>query len=86
MYAFPNPVRPNEVAAGVMIAGLPPQADVTVLGLTGAFVRRLEERDADGGLRWDLRDEQGRDVPSGVYLVRVTSGGQAALTKIAVIR
>ncbi|HYE57689.1 MAG TPA: T9SS type A sorting domain-containing protein, partial [Rhodothermales bacterium] len=86
VYAFPNPVRPHEVAAGVMIGGLPPQADVTVLGLTGAFVRRLEERDADGGLRWDLRDAQGRDVPSGVYLVRVTSGGQAALTKIAVLR
>ncbi len=86
VYAFPNPVRAGTAAAGVMIAGLPAVADVVVLGPSGVLLRRLEERDADGGVRWDLQDGGGRDVPSGVYLIRVVSEGHSALVKVAVVR
>ncbi|MGI9174770.1 MAG: hypothetical protein ACR2GR_05585 [Rhodothermales bacterium] len=50
-------------------------------------MKRLEERDCDGGIAWDLRDEQGSPVPSGIYLVRVEAPGErAVLRKAAVIR
>lgn len=86
-YVFPNPVRPSEAPDGAMVAGLPAEADVTVLSVDGQRLRRLEERDGDGGTRWDLRDEAGRDVPSGVYLVRIaTPDGKATFVRVAVIR
>ncbi|MBE2185521.1 MAG: T9SS type A sorting domain-containing protein, partial [Rhodothermales bacterium] len=86
-YVFPNPVRPSEAPDGAMIAGLPAEADVTVLSVEGQRLRTLEERDGDGGTRWDLRDDAGRDVPSGVYLVRIaTTDGKATFVRVAVIR
>lgn len=86
-YVFPNPVRPSEAPDGAMVAGLPAEADVTVLSVDGQRLRQLGERDGDGGTRWDLRDEAGRDVPSGVYLVRIaTPDGKATFVRVAVIR
>ncbi|NKN80561.1 hypothetical protein HF633_12375, partial [Weissella cibaria] len=51
------------------------------------FIRLLEETDGDGGVAWDLNDDGGRPVPSGIYLVRVEAPGHApVLRKAAVIR
>ncbi len=78
---YPNPFRAarNNVSIGVTFAHLTPRATVTVFTLGGEKVRVLTEAtqgtDAgDGGLRWDLKNEQGQDVRSGVYLYRVTGG------------
>jgi len=37
-------------------------------------------------LLWDHRDQSGRSATSGVYLVRVTAGGEAAVARVVVIR
>ena len=87
VYVFPNPCRTSVHAERVMVAGLPPEATVRILSAGGTPVTTLEERDGDGGLAWDLRDESGRPVPSGIYLVRVEAPGErAVLHKAAVIR
>ena len=39
-----------------------------------------------GGLEWDLRDDGGRGVPSGLYWVRVVSGGSVAKRAVSVVR
>ena len=76
-----------EHAERMMVAGLPAEATVQILSAQGTPVKALEERDGDGGIAWDLRDEQGVPVPSGVYLVRVEAPGErAVLRKAAVIR
>ncbi len=84
--AFPNPARPAESPDGVMIAGLPPVAELVILSPEGRMIRRLDETDGDGGVRWDLKDESGADVPSGVYLVRVRANGRLATVRVAVLR
>ena len=86
-YVFPNPVRLSDTPEGAMVAGLPREADVTVLSVDGRMIRRLQERDGDGGVRWDVRDDAGRAVPSGVYLVRITMpDGPSRLVRVAVLR
>ena len=37
-------------------------------------------------LPWNHRDQSGRPATSGVYLVRVTAGGEAAVARVVVIR
>jgi hypothetical protein len=87
VYLFPNPYREGVHRARLMIAGLPAEATVRVFSLQGGIVRVLEETDGDGGVAWDLRDEAGRAVPSGVYLIRVEAPGQKPVVrKAALIR
>ena len=87
VYVFPNPCRTSEHAERIMVAGLPSEATVQIFSAQGTPVKTLEERDGDGGIAWDLRNEQGSPVPSGVYLVRVEAPGErAVLRKAAVIR
>lgn len=84
--AYPNPVRAATSPEGVMIAGLPAKASITILSPDGVLLRTLDETDADGGARWDLKDRAGIDVPSGVYLVRVTAGAESRFVRVAVLR
>lgn len=87
VYVFPNPCEVDRHGNRIMIAGLTPEATVRVLSATGVLVTVLEERDGDGGVVWDLTDQGGRLVPSGVYLIRVETDGQPpVLHKAAVIR
>ncbi|MCH7977138.1 MAG: hypothetical protein IIC18_11395, partial [Bacteroidetes bacterium] len=58
-----------------------------VYALDGAHVRSLEEFDGDGGTPWDLTDDNGEQVPSGIYLIRIETDGQdPVITKVAIIR
>ncbi len=87
VYVFPNPYEEGRHPPRVMIAGLPPEATVRILSVQGGFIRRLEETDGDGGVAWDLTDDGGRPVPSGIYLIRVEAPGRApVLRKAAVVR
>ena len=87
VYVFPNPYREAEHQPRIVVAGLPPEATINIYSVQGEPVRRLEERDGDGGIAWDLTDEEGRLVPSGIYLVRVEAPDQKpALRKAAIIR
>jgi hypothetical protein len=84
---FPNPFRADRHERRVMIAGLPAEATMRIVSAGGQFVRVLEERDGDGGRAWNLRDEQGRPAPAGIYFVRINADNiDPVLRKLAVIR
>lgn len=56
-----------------------------VLDLTGRCVRQLCARTFSGGsheIRWDGRGDEGRLLPSGVYLVRIEAGGDRATRRL----
>jgi hypothetical protein len=86
VYVYPNPFNRSTHSNGVVIAGLPSDARVEVFTLDGTRVRELTETEGTGGLTWDGLDAWGRDVPSGMYLIRVEDqGGVVVLRKAAVI-
>lgn len=86
-YVYPNPVRVQAGETSLMLAELPDEVSVLILSADGGLVRRIEDRSLLGGISWDLRDESGRDVPSGVYTIRVTTpGGESVLLKAAILR
>ncbi|MDX2283558.1 MAG: S8 family serine peptidase [Bacteroidia bacterium] len=72
VFAYPNPVRSNEVVQGMRFANLTRQATVEVFTVSGRRVTTLEERDGDGGLEWNLLDEGGRRIKPGIYVYRVS--------------
>jgi hypothetical protein len=62
--AWPNPAGPNDAAIVFADAGAGTQ--ITLYDLEGERVRTLEGA-VGGGIRWDLRHDNGGIVPSGVY-------------------
>ena len=62
---------------------------VDLFDVRGARIRRLTEGVMDHGdtrLQWDGRDEHGRPVATGVYLVRVTTPEESGSLKLIFIR
>jgi hypothetical protein len=88
VYVYPNPYHAGRHAERrVTVAGLPAEASVQVLSTQGTLVRELDERGSDGGLDWNLTDQNGETVPAGVYLIRVNAPeSDPVLKKAAVVR
>jgi hypothetical protein len=80
----PNPVRvETRILAPARIGAVEnTRSTILIVDLSGRVVRRF---DAVGpsGILWDTRDDAGRSVPAGLYLVR--SGGGAS-TRAVVLR
>ena len=62
-------------------------AELLVLDLHGRLVRRLgREMTGTGILTWDTLDDDGRQVPSGIYIFRLIDGGETSGRRAVVIR
>ncbi len=87
LVVYPNPARFSaDVAPEIYIEGLVEETEIRIVTPGGELVRRIEAR--GGRTRWDGRDESGRLVPSGMYVIIAvgTNGEKAAVGKVAVIR
>ncbi len=86
IFAYPNPYRSNSGQDFVTIAGLTRTATVRILDASGRLLRTLQETDGNGGVQWDLKDEKGNAVPSGIYVFYVVGEGEKGKGKLAVVR
>lgn len=85
VYAFPDPVR-EDFTGNVTITGLIKDTQVKITDISGNLVF---ETVSDGGqASWDLKNNTGRRVATGVYLVFCASkdGSQSCVTKMLVIK
>ncbi|MGH7740605.1 MAG: FlgD immunoglobulin-like domain containing protein, partial [Candidatus Eiseniibacteriota bacterium] len=86
------PPSPNPAAQSLSISyGLPRAASVNlaVFDAGGRRVRVLAGGAQSAGvhpLRWDLRDDQGRVVPSGLYFLRLEVAGQLLTRRMVTLR
>jgi len=85
--ATPNPARTGvEIRLSLARAGV---LEVQVHDAAGRLVRVLDRRPVESGertLRWDARDEAGRPVAPGLYLVRVRTGSAERTLRVAIVR
>ncbi len=96
----PNPFRPNDnsagtgqnwtgaVGTGVYFLNLPMQVRIQVYTVIGRKVFDYSTTQSTGQVQWDVRNEAGQDVASGVYVYIVTDlqTNQRVSGKLAVIR
>jgi serine protease len=60
-----------------------------VYDLAGRVVRRLMDEVVPAGRQeasWDGKDDRGRQVSSGVYLVRLVATGQSESRKVTLVK
>ena len=65
---------------------LPQQATIDIYTMGGTYVRQIEKDDISQFARWDLENQYGYPVASGLYIVRVTSGGEEKILKLALVQ
>ncbi len=88
----PNPYRAAEAwnpAGGheIHFINLPAQARIRVYTLSGDLVRDLRHDDAVRDFeRWDLKNDAGRDIASGIYMYRVEARDFSFQSRLVVIR
>ncbi len=81
---YPQPLRPGQHE--LIFAKLPKDAEIDIFNLNGMKIRSLHDKPQYGGLRWNLLDDNGSTVKSGVYFYKVTANGQRKLGKIVIMR
>lgn len=82
---YPNPWRTDRHMGGITFDQLTGQATVKVFTISGHLVR--SEQTTQASYTWDLKNQSGQPVASGMYLYLITnSQGQKARGKLAVIR
>ena len=87
LLVYPNPaIISDGVVGSVTVQGLVDETRMSIVSPLGEVVATMETR--GGRAVWNLRDESGRLVPSGVYMVIAVgeNGEGTAFGKVAVIK
>ena len=89
---FPNPYfggNDLERSLGeriIRFTGLPKEVTIRIYTLAGVFVRRIDKSDLSQYIDWDLKNENGSLVASGVYIAHLEMPGIGTkILKIAVV-
>ncbi len=91
VFVYPNPILLNKNNV-LKFAKLPRNCEIEIFSINGEHIVRLENSTGTTSLKWNLRNENGNLISSGVYLYKVIekdeSGNQknTILKKFAVIK
>ncbi len=69
---YPNPYSKKYSQNYVTFANLTKTASIMIFDLTGKQIAELSAMDSFGGIRWNLKLENGSDAPTGIYIFRAT--------------
>jgi hypothetical protein len=87
-HASPNPFNPMTVITYVLPEDAP--AELSIYDASGKLVRALvRERDVSAGVHheaWNGRDDEGRQLPSGVYFYRLEVGGEVLTKRMVLLK
>jgi hypothetical protein len=87
--SWPNPVAAGQIASIQYSLPRAGSASLRIYGARGEHVRTLLDGTRPPGTAtatWDLRDDGGREVPSGVYYYRLEFEGQRLQQRLVVVR
>ena len=71
VYVYPNPYSRKVTQNYITFANLTKTAVIYIYDITGKFLKQINETDGNGGAEWDLKDTNGNEITSGIYIFRV---------------
>jgi len=81
---YPNPFKPSEGHTEVTFTNLPSGASVKIFHVEGRIIATLKEE--GGEAKWKVKDSEGDEVSSGLYLYRIESDKKRQTGKLVIIR
>lgn len=86
-YIYPNPVRAALGHDKVTFENLTNNVMIRIFKANGDLVREINATDTNGAIIWDLTNDNGNKIASGVYFYLITNElGQKIKGKLAIIR
>ena len=83
---YPNPFRQSSRQNKIMFGKIPNGCEIFIYTATGKMVKHLVETDYNGGVEWDLKNEAGKVVGSGVYIFIARFREQEKMGKFVVLK
>ena len=84
IFLYPQPVKSEN--KWVMFANIPHLTEITIYNMHGQFITNLIENDQNGGVMWNLKNNNGNFISSGIYLYQAKWNKETKLGKIAIVR
>ncbi|NLH38630.1 MAG: hypothetical protein GX445_01010 [Elusimicrobia bacterium] len=83
----PNPLRPSKglLYSKITFSNLPADTEIIIYNVSGTKVKKLKT-DSSGMAVWDGKNDDGKDVASGVYFALIKKGSSTKTIKIGVQR
>ncbi|NNF06644.1 MAG: hypothetical protein HKN21_07775 [Candidatus Eisenbacteria bacterium] len=90
----PNPYNPGASfgqsafpgAPRVQFINLPSPCSIDIYTVDGSIVRTINHESIDDSADWDLKNADGNDVASGIYIYYMTASGQEARGRFVIVR
>ncbi|MBI4052353.1 MAG: VCBS repeat-containing protein [Elusimicrobia bacterium] len=87
VFAYPVPYVPSRQATRVItFKNLSSKATLRIFSVSGDLVREIEEADGDGITTWDVRNSEGEDVASGLYLYLIENDQEKEKGELIVVK
>jgi hypothetical protein len=84
---YPNPYRSDiKPEKEVSFDRVPAQATIRLYDISGQLVKTIKKDSQVPWVRWDLKNESGSHVASGVYIYIIRANGQERRGKIAILQ
>lgn len=85
-HVYPNPCNARQGCNGVNFTRLTINATIFIYTVSGELVRRIDKTGNIDSIGWDLKNESGSRVASGLYIFFVKAENSTRKGKIVVIR
>jgi hypothetical protein len=85
IYVFPNPFKPSQGEDFVTFRNIPLNSKIIITTLSGELVRELTGNTSTDVV-WDVKNNEDKDLASGIYFYRVDFQSGSSTGKLAVIR
>jgi len=84
MVVYPQPAKPHHTE--VIFAKVTAGTEIFIYSINGMLIRHLESDPYFGGVHWDMRDNGGNIVQSGIYLYRAENHSESKTGKLLIVR
>ena len=84
--AYPNPVNVSLKGEYIRFLNIPEDADLNIFNMAGKRMIRIPAQEGPGVRTWDLRNESGESVASGIYIFYVKGDTVKQTGKFSVVK
>ncbi|MBI4217716.1 MAG: Ig-like domain-containing protein [Elusimicrobia bacterium] len=87
-YAYPVPFRPSQGHTKITFANLPSEGNIRIYTVDGELAKKIDFVATSGESKkeWDVKNDDGEEMASDVYLYVIESGSNQRKGKLVVVR
>ncbi len=85
-YAYPNPFKPSDGHTNITFTNLASVCTIKIFTTSGSLVRTIRETDGDSQSVWDVTNDAGERLLSGLYIYIIRSSDDSKTGKLVIIR